>query len=455
MPSLLVAQSITDASIELPSLSEVWAVLTFRAGYNSAVVLLGATLLGLASGLIGAFAVLRKRALMGDALAHATLPGVAAAFIISTLLGGSGRSLPVLLLGAAVTGVLALLIIQFIVRRTRLPEDAAIGAALSVFFAVGVVLLSAIQSMRSGNQGGIAHFIYGQTAALSAADAAVIAAAAALAVIVTLAFTKEFALVCFNAEYAATQGWPVTLIDLLMMAMVVLVTVIGLEAVGLILIVALLIIPPAAARFWTDRLRLHLALSGFLGALGGFLGATASALLPRLPAGAVIVLVAGLIFLIGFLFAPRRGLLADLLRRSRQSAAISRDHFLRAMFECLESNHAGAPVPLPRLAHALALSPLAIRLLLLRPALRRLALRAPAGVSLTSAGLREARRVTRNHRLWEHYLVTSADIAPTHVDWAADLIEHVLSPRLVAELEQSLAESDASLPPSVHSLTNS
>ncbi len=386
---------------------------------------------------------------MGDALAHATLPGVAAAFIISTLLGGSGRSLPVLLLGAAVTGVLALLVIQLIVRRTRLPEDAAIGAALSVFFAAGVVLLSAIQSMRSGNQGGIAHFIYGQTAALSAADAAVIAAAAALAVLVTLAFTKEFALVCFNAEYAATQGWPVTLIDLLMMAMVVLVTVIGLEAVGLILIVALLIIPPAAARFWTDRLRLHLALSGFLGALGGFLGATASALLPRLPAGAVIVLVAGLIFLIGFLFAPRRGLLADLLRRSRQSAAISRDHFLRAMYECLESG------PSPRLAHTLGLSPLAIRLLLLRPALRRLALRTPAGVSLTSAGLREARRVTRNHRLWERYLVTSADIAPTHVDWAADLIEHVLSPRLVAELEQSLAESDAALPPSVHSITNS
>lgn len=447
--ALGLAQSITDASIELPSLSDAWSVLTFRAGYNSAIVLLGATLLGLASGLVGAFAVLRKRALMSDALAHATLPGVAGAFLIVTMFGGPGRSLAVLLPGAAVTGVLAVLAIQFIVRRTRLPEDAAIGAVLSVFFGAGVVLLSAIQAMRTGTQGGISHLIYGQTAAMSAADAATIAVAGAIAVLAALLLTKEFALVCFNAEFAAAQGWPVSVIDLLMMALIVVVTVIGLQAVGLILIVAMLIIPPAAARFWTDRLWLHLVLSGGLGAMSGYIGASASALLPRLPAGAVIVLAAGAVFLAGFLFAPRRGALSELARRLRMRVVVARDHFLRAMFEQTEATGRG-DVEVVRLAQALGRSVISTRWQI---AAQRLAGRAQLhgqGVALTEAGARDAQRVTRNHRLWERYLVTHADVAASHVDWSADLIEHVLSPELVAQLERKLAESDAEVPRSVH-----
>jgi manganese/zinc/iron transport system permease protein len=445
----LLAQSITDASVEWPSWGEVWGVLTLRAGYNSAIVLLGATLLGLAAGLVGAFAVLRKRALMSDALAHSTLPGVAAAFIFATALGMDARSLAVLLPGAAVTGVIAVLLIQLVVRKTRLPEDAAIGAVLSVFFGVGVVLLSAIQSMRTGNQGGISHLIYGQTAAMSATDAGMIAIVGAIAVLATLLLAKEFSLVCFNAEYAAAQGWKVSAIDLVMMALIVLVTVIGLQAVGLILIVAMLIIPPAAARFWTDRLWVHLSLSGALGALSGYLGASASALLPRLPAGAVIVLVAGAVFMAGFLLAPRRGLASELARRGRMRWVIARDHFLRAMFEQREET-GQAEVSLARLARALGRRRFSARLLVEMERISGRATLRGEAVGLTAAGEREARRVTRNHRLWERYLVTHADVAVSHVDWSADLIEHVLSPELVAQLEQKLAEEDVGVPVSVH-----
>jgi manganese/zinc/iron transport system permease protein len=196
-------------------------------------VLAGTTLLGLAAGVIGAFALLRKRSLMADALSHATLPGIGLAFLAATALGSAGKSLPVLLLGAAVTGVLGVLCVQALLRHTRLREDAAIGIVLSVFFGAGVVVLSAIQKHAGGSAGGLSHFIYGQTAAMRVSDATLMGGIALAAVLAAALLLKEFALVCFNDAFARVDGWPVSLIDLLMMALVVLVTVAGLQAVGL------------------------------------------------------------------------------------------------------------------------------------------------------------------------------------------------------------------------------
>jgi len=447
--------SIADVAVEWPGIEEIVRTLTLQAGFNTAVVVTGTTLLGIAGGLVGSFALLRKRALMSDALSHATLPGIAMAFIVGTLLGLSAKSLPVLLGGAAVTGVLGVICVQAIVRNSRLHEDSAIGAVLSVFFGIGIVLLSYVQTMPAGNQAGLERFIYGQTAAMSVRDAVLLGSLAVLAAGAALAFFKEFRLVCFDADFARIQGWPVTMIDLAMMSLVVLVVVTGLQAVGLILVIAMLIIPPAAARLWTDRLWIMTALAAVIGGLSGYVGSSASALLPGLPAGSVIVLSAGALFALSLLVAPNRGVIASLLRRARLGWWIAREHLLRALYEAIEAARAGRDEPQVTIEAVRAMRRFhPVRLALLLRALAwggRVEL-VDGSVRLTQRGLEEARRLTRNHRLWEEYLVTHAEVAPSHVDRSADMVEHVLSPGIVADLERSLRARDRLIAPSVHPL---
>ena len=438
-------------------LRDLLPVLSFQAGYNTTVVLIGVSLLGIAAGLVGTFAMLRKRALMSDTLSHASLPGIAAAFLLAIALGQSGKSLWLLLAGAALSGIVGVLTVQFIVRNTRLPVDAAMGAVLSVFFGAGFVLLSYIQTLDSGDQGGIAKFIYGQTAAMTVVEASAIGVVALLAAIGTAALFKEFRLVCFDPEFADAQGWSVSAIDLLMMALVVAVTVVGLRAVGLILVVALLVIPPAAARLWSERLTRVTLIAALFGGLSGYLGAAASAVAPGFPAGAVIVLVAGALFLLSLLVAPARGVVAAALRHARVRLEVASQHVLRTLYESVERREIELDGPID-LAHMRALRrwpkawlSLVVRLL----AWRGLLLIGPSGVVLTPKGRTQALRITRNHRLWEQFLVSCADLAPSHVDHSADLVEHVLSPELVARLERELANlgrlpRQLGVPPSVH-----
>ncbi len=424
----------------LPTLSEAARVLTLQAGFNTTIVILGATLLGIAAGLIGVFSLLRKRALMADALSHATLPGIAAAFLAASALGTEGRSLPVLLLGAAVTGVLGVLTVQWIVRYTRLKEDAAIGIVLSVYFGVGVVLLSIVQSSSGGNQGGLNTFIYGQTAAMLPSDVALIGAIAGIAILAAALLTKEFALVAFNDAFAKVSGWPVTVVDLLMMALVVLVTIAGLQAVGLILVVAMLIIPPVAARFWTERLWLLLVLAAVFGGLSGYLGASASALFPRRPAGAVIVLTSGAIFAVSLLLAPTRGVIAASLRRGRLRLRIAADHLLEAAYERDTSDPRPSltATEIDSVAHLRAWPFWYRPIVLAGLRWRKQAIRDGGDYRLTPRGVADGARISRNHRLWEQYLITHADVAPSHVDWSVDLVEHVLPEEIIAQLEEQL-----------------
>ena len=276
-------------------------VLLLQGGYNTVVVMAGVSLLGVAAGAIGSFALLRKRAMMSDVLSHATLPGIGLAFLVAVALGANARSLPVLLAGATLAAIAAAAAVHWLSRVGRLPEDAAMGAVLSVFFGLGAVLLSYIQSLRTGAEGGLARFILGQTAAMSEQDAVLIGAVAAFAIAAIILLAKEFRIVCFDPEFGAVQGWPIARIDLMLMALVVLVAVIGLQAVGMILIIALMIIPAAAARLWTDRLWTMVALSAAIGGASAWIGAALSATLPNAPAGGLIVLVAGAIFIASLL----------------------------------------------------------------------------------------------------------------------------------------------------------
>ncbi|MCC7087373.1 MAG: metal ABC transporter permease [Pirellulales bacterium] len=279
--------------------------------YNSMVVLAGSALLGAGAGVVGSFAVLRRRALTGDALSHATLPGLCLAFLV---LGE--RSLPAMLVGALCTGVLGVAVISALRRWTRIKEDAAIGIVLGVFFGGGIALSGYIQkSSIGGSKAGLDSYIFGKTAGMIASDVYLIAAMAAVCAILILLLYKEFKLMAFDAGFAKAQGWPVWRLDLLLMSLMAVAVVIGLPAVGAILMAALLILPAAAARFWTDRLDIMLVLSAIFGSTMGLFGTAISVQMAGIPTGPIIVVAGAMIFLISMLFAPRRGALARGIRQ--------------------------------------------------------------------------------------------------------------------------------------------
>ncbi|MEM9575404.1 MAG: metal ABC transporter permease [Pseudomonadota bacterium] len=291
--------------------------LSLQLGYNATLVTIGAALLGMAAGVGGTFLFLRKRALVSDAISHATLPGVGLAFMVMVAFGGDGRNLIGLLLGAALSAGLGLLVVHWLTTRTRLAEDAAIGAVLSVFFGFGIVLLTVVQSMNAGRQAGLEGFLLGSTAGMLRADAVTIAVSAALTLALVLLLRRPLTLASFDPEFAAASGQNVPRTDLAMMGLVLAVTVVGMKIVGLILIVALLIIPPVTARFWTERTDRVVILSGAFGGVAAYVGACLSAVVPDLPTGPIIVLVGFAFFLLSLLLAPGRGVLAAYLSHRR------------------------------------------------------------------------------------------------------------------------------------------
>ena len=414
-------------------------VLSFQAGYNPAVVLFGTTFLGVAAGLIGAYSLLRNRALMGDALAHSALPGLCLAFIFASLIGVDTKQLWLLLTGATISGVIGVVVVQMLSNYSRLSEDTSIGIVLSTFFGFGVVLMSIIQSLGTGQEGGLSHFIYGQTAAMRLSDAYLTLSVALVVIFLSIVLIKEFRLVSFDPDFALSDGWPTSLIDLLMMSLVVVVTVVGLQAVGLLLIIALLVIPPAAARFWTNKLNKMLYISAFIGGVSGYFGSAVSSVLPNMPAGAVIVLTSGVIFFISFIFAPARGLLGFAIKNFKLKLRISEDHFLRELYELMEVANSNKVSINDRVSIVKLRSN---RSLIQSMKLRKL-INVDTNISFTEKGLKLAKQKVRNHRLWEEYLVTHADMPISHVDYSADLVEHILPESLVEKLEQSLkAKSD-------------
>jgi manganese/zinc/iron transport system permease protein len=242
---------------------------------------------------------------------------VGLAFLVMSVAGLDGRWLPGLLLGAALAALAGMATLDALARRTRLTEDTATAVVLSTFFGAGVVLLTLIQTLPLPGQAGLDGFLLGQTAGMLAAEAWTIAALGAAAAAAVVALRRPMTLVCFDAAWAATVGVPVRLIDGAILGLALVVMIAGLKVVGLVLVVALLIVPPVAARFWTDRVGVMLAIAAGQGAAAGWLGAGLSAAAPQAPTGALIVLVAFAFFVVSFLFAPRRGLAAQALARAR------------------------------------------------------------------------------------------------------------------------------------------
>ena len=246
--------------------------------YNTRIVLLGTILFGACGGVVGSFTLLRKKSLVGDVASHAAMPGIFLAYLIlESISPGSGKSPVWLLVGAAVSSACGLLCAGMIQRTRLIKEDAALGIVLSVFFGFGIVLMSVVQSLPSGSSAGLNEFVFGKAAGLTASDVTSIATASLIVLSTCILLFKEFSVLCFDEAYAAALGWPTRRLDLLLTSLVVAVAVIGMPSVGLLLVVAQLVIPPTAARFWTDRHGTLAIMSGALGSASCAVGILVSA----------------------------------------------------------------------------------------------------------------------------------------------------------------------------------
>ncbi|MCL6510196.1 MAG: metal ABC transporter permease [Anaerolineae bacterium] len=287
--------------------------------YTLRNVALGSALLGVVSGVLGCFAVLRRQGLLGDALAHAALPGICLAYLLT-----ASKTPVVLLLGAAVAGWLATLLILQIVKHTRISEDGALGIVLSTFFAFGIVLLTFITKRSDAHQSGLDKFLFGQAATLVEEHVITMAALGGAALGMVALLYKEFKLLAFDAPFAASLGFDTNVLSVLLTSLIVIAIVIGLQTVGVVLMAAMLIGPAVAARQWTDRLGVMIILAALFGAGAGVAGALISVSDKGIPTGPMIILSLTVIVLCSLFFAPARGLVWDALRRTRQRAALAK-----------------------------------------------------------------------------------------------------------------------------------
>ena len=277
--------------------------------YTFLVIAIGTAILGAVCGMLGSFAVLRKQSLLGDAISHAALPGIAIAFLIT-----GAKESNVLLLGALISGLVGTFWIRGIITKTHLKSDTALGLILSLFFGFGMLLLTFIQKQPNANQAGLDKYLFGQAATLLIADVYLMAIVTGLCLFVLLLFWKEFKILLFDADYTKTLGFNTKFIDVLITSFIVLAIVLGLQTVGVVLMSAMLLAPAAAARQWTNSLSTMVILAAVFGAFSGVFGTVISASQNNLSTGPVIVIVAGVFVLISFVFSPSRGLLFKQIR---------------------------------------------------------------------------------------------------------------------------------------------
>lgn len=301
--------------------------------YTLRTITLGTAILGGVTGMLGSFAVLRKQSLLGDAISHAALPGIALSFLIT-----GSKDTHILLIGALISGLLGTFWIRGITTKTHLKSDTALGLILSVFFGFGMLLLTFIQKQPNANQAGLDKYLFGQAATLVESDVWLMSIVTGLCLIVLLLFWKEFKILLFDKDYAHTLGFNTKLIDVLITSFIVLAIVLGLQTVGVILMSAMLLAPAAAARQWTNSLGLMVFLAAILGASAGVFGTAISSTQNNLSTGPVIVLVASVFVLFSFIFSPKRGLLFKQIRLIKNRDDLELQKTLAFMYHIVEDH---------------------------------------------------------------------------------------------------------------------
>jgi len=401
---------------------------------NVQFVVIGTMILGATAAMVGCFSFLRKRALVGDAIAHSILPGVCLAFIIS------GDKNPIyLIIGAFITGWISLLLIDGISRTTKLKNDASIGIILSVFFGIGILLLTSIQHSGNAAQAGLDKYLFGKAASLTQDDIFTFSTIGIFLITLTLLFYKEFKLISFNPDYAKTVGLPVKFLEFMLATITVLAVAVGIQAVGVVLMAALLITPASGARFWTNRLGIMIAIATFFGALSGFLGSYISYIAPAMPTGPWVVMCLSLLTVGSIWFAPKRGMLSKVRTQKDNKRKILIENVLKLFYHLGEKNDdfkKERNINELQEGRDLGISELKKGLSLLK---KKNWLRKKDGNwVISTSGLEEAKRVIRLHRLWEMYLNQRLKLAPDHVHNDAEAIEHIITPELEKQLEKEL-----------------
>lgn len=396
-------------------------------------VVIGSVLLSLSSSIVGCFTFLRKRALVGDAVSHAVLPGICLAYIIR------GEKDPAtLLLGAFITGWLSLQAVDFIKTKTRIKEDTAIGLVLSIFFGIGTLLLTIIQH-RPGfyDQAGLNHFIFGNAISISKTDLQVFGSVAIIVITIVFILFKEFILLSFDQVYMKSLGFPVKFISVLMSTLTVLAVVLGIQAVGVVLMAAMLITPAATARFWTNSLRKMILMATLFGLISSVLGAFISYITPS-PTGPWIVMVLSFFAILSFFFAPNKGIVSRSLRHWRFKRKIIEENILKAFFQISEQEKSTGPFSKEKLLNKRKMETHDVDDGLNRLVSQGFLIKESNKYSFTEQGQRKGQRILKLHRLWEVYMTTYMNIAPDHVHDDADSIEHIITPELEEKLEKML-----------------
>ena len=292
-------------------------LLDFLMDHTYRMVFLGTSVIGLVAGALGSFAYLRKQSLISDVVSHSALPDTLLAFLAAVAIGADGRAMIGLILGAVMVGTAAALLANLVTRLSKIRIDTAMAVTLTTFFGAGMLLMRVISAGAFPGKGGIQDYLFGNASVLTWADlrTSIVVGAVVLAVMVVC--WKEFAIRTFDPGHASVLGFSARCFDTLMFVTIVIGTVIGVKAVGLVLMVAFVVTPPAAARQWTRTLPAMVMLSAGIGAVGSGLGAYISIALGPMPTGPVIVLTLCTIFLVSLLAAPRRSLIGRLLARRR------------------------------------------------------------------------------------------------------------------------------------------
>ena len=423
--------------------------------------LAGVLLLSASCGTIGCFILLRRMSLMGDSLGHAVLPGVCLGFLVTKT-----KDLRWIFLGAVVSALLGSWLIGLIGRRSRLKPDACMGLVLSGFFGLGTVLLTRLQQFPYGNQSGLNQFLFGQASAIGEKDLWLMGVLSVVIIgSIGLAF-KEFTLTSFDEGFASAIGLPTRGLHYVLMGLVALAIVVSLQAVGVVLLSAMLITPAATAYLLTDRLRVMVLLSVMFGCLAGVIGLNLSFLGRSLPTGPFIVLVLTLLFATAYLFSPRYGVLTRAVRSRRQAQRIQRENVIKSIYLALQQDgnepasgdsrektraHPSAPLcsaslSVERLAAWRHESPAQTARLLKSLVRHRLIERTGGTLRLTERGVQRAQELDRNYRLWEQFLTREVNLPLDHTARDAEQIEHILDPALVKELEAHIDQHSGQAP---------
>ncbi len=396
---------------------------------------LGSMLLGASCGLLGSFIVVRKMALVGDTLSHAVLPGVALGF-----LWNMSKDPVAIFFGATAIGLLGTTMVTWITHTTKLKEDSALGLVLATFFAAGICLVTMIQSLPTGSKSGIDKFLFGQAAALGPRDIVLMAIVLGLTVTLLTVFYHGFLVTSFDLAFARTIGFPARLLHETLMLLLAFSVVVALQAVGVVLVSAMLITPAASAYLLTDRMHRMLILAAFFGLFAGVAGAFFSFMGSNLPTGPFMVLGASSVFGLAFFLGPRHGVIPRWWRHRSRGIRTRRENTLKSIYHVLEArNFDWDVISIEALAQ--------YRRETLEDAQAQarhlqsvgLATIATDGtLALTPAGWRRACAIVRNHRLWELYLTNAANYDADHVHEDAEKIEHVLGEEIVRHLERRL-----------------